>query len=124
MYQVKMLENRLEKAMQRYNAAVARNNGLRQKIDDLRRERLTFDSIYQSLMRDLAEKKRDVAQIMEVPPPPPPALPACAACAACAACSLVVCARRSIGVMRRDRSPLVRSARDRPGRQPVCGLRR
>jgi hypothetical protein len=63
---VKMLENRLEKAMQRYNAAVARNNDLRQKIDDLRRERLTFDSIYQQLMRDLAEKKRDVAQIMEV----------------------------------------------------------
>jgi chromosome segregation ATPase len=84
MHQVKMLENRLEKAMQKYNAAVARNNDLRQKIDDLRRERLTFDSIYQSLMRDLAEKKRDVAQIMEVLPaaclPPVYSLVECARC--------------------------------------------
>ena len=67
--QTKTLENRLEKSMQRYNAVVARNKDLRQAINDLRRERLSFDDIYKKLDRDLAEKKRDMAQVTRNPKP-------------------------------------------------------
>jgi len=64
--QVKTLENRLDKAMQKYNAAVSLNKDLRNKINDLRRERLVFDGIFKKLERELAEKKREMAQIIEV----------------------------------------------------------
>mmetsp|Transcript_3847 Transcript_3847/g.7513 ORF Transcript_3847/g.7513 Transcript_3847/m.7513 type:complete len:567 (+) Transcript_3847:485-2185(+) len=64
--QTKTLENRLEKAVQKYNAAVARNRELRQQINDLRRERLIFDDIYKKLEKDLAEKKKEMAQVIEV----------------------------------------------------------
>jgi hypothetical protein len=49
--QVRILENRLEKALVKFNEALAQNKRLRDDIDDLRRERVVFDSIYQKLDR-------------------------------------------------------------------------
>lgn len=49
--QVRILENRLEKALVKFNEALAHNKRLRDDIDDLRRERVVFDSIYQKLDR-------------------------------------------------------------------------
>ncbi len=41
--QIKILENRLDKANQKFNEAIAVNKNLRQMIDSLRRERVIFD---------------------------------------------------------------------------------
>ena len=40
---IKILENRLDKANQKFNEAIALNKNLRQQIDSLRRERVIFD---------------------------------------------------------------------------------
>lgn len=63
---IKILENRLDKALQRYNEAVAHNRSLRHSIDDLRRERLVFEGIYKKLEKELAEKKKELTGITEV----------------------------------------------------------
>lgn len=63
---IKILENRLDKALQRYNEAVAHNRSLRHSIDDLRRERLVFEGIYKKLEKELGEKKKELANITEV----------------------------------------------------------
>lgn len=44
MKQAKILENRLEKGIIRFNEAVGQNKYLREEIDNLRRERVVFDS--------------------------------------------------------------------------------
>lgn len=41
--QIKILENRLDKANQKFNEAISVNKSLRQTIDSLRRERVIFD---------------------------------------------------------------------------------
>ena len=47
--QVKILENRLDQALVKFNQSLAQNKKLREDIDDLRRERVVFDSIYRKL---------------------------------------------------------------------------
>ena len=64
--QIKILENRLDKALVKYNEALAHNRALRDSIDNLRRERLVFDQIYKKLEKELAEKKKEMARIIEV----------------------------------------------------------
>jgi len=64
--QIQILENRLDKALKRYNEALANNKRLRQNIDNLRRERLVFDQIYRKLEKELAEKKKEMARIIEI----------------------------------------------------------
>ena len=64
--QIKILENRLEKALVKYNEALGKNKKLKEQIDSLRRERLVFDQIYKKLEKELEEKKRDMANIIEV----------------------------------------------------------
>lgn len=62
---VRILENRLDKALVKFNEAIAVNKELRNTIDNLRRERLSFDALYKKLQRELAEKKRSMAEIIE-----------------------------------------------------------
>jgi len=64
--QVRILENRLDKALVKFNEALAHNKKLRDEIDDLRRERVVFDSIYKKLDKELYEKKRQMASIIEL----------------------------------------------------------
>lgn len=47
--QVRILENRLDKALVKFNESLAHNKKLRDEIDDLRRERVVFDSVYKKL---------------------------------------------------------------------------
>jgi chromosome segregation ATPase len=63
--QIKILENRLEKALQKFNEALAHNKQLRETIDTLRRERVVFDQIYKKLERELAEKRQEMAEIID-----------------------------------------------------------
>ena len=61
--QIQILENRLDKALKRYNEALANNKRLRENIDNLRRERLVFDQIYKKLEKVQAHPRQ--------PPRPP-----------------------------------------------------
>jgi chromosome segregation ATPase len=63
--QIKMLENKLDKALIKFNETLARNKVLRNSIDDARRERVVFDGIYKKLERELHEKKKEMARIIE-----------------------------------------------------------
>ena len=47
--QVRILENRLEQALVKYNKSVATNKSIRQEIDDLRGERLAFENVHKKL---------------------------------------------------------------------------
>ena len=63
--QLKILENRLDKGTQKLNEAVAQNKELRDIIDNLRRERAVFDSLYNKLEKELHEKRKEMADIIE-----------------------------------------------------------
>jgi len=63
--QIRVLENRLDKALQKFNEAINGNKELREQIDTLRRERLVFDDIYRRLENELAHKKKEMANIIE-----------------------------------------------------------
>jgi len=63
--QIRILENRLDKAAVRFNEAIAGNRELREQIDALRRERAVFDDIYKKLEQELSQKKREMANIIE-----------------------------------------------------------
>lgn len=58
------LENRLDKALVKFNESVGRNKQLRTRIDNLRRERVVFDGIYKKLERELHEKKKEMQAII------------------------------------------------------------
>eukprot|EP00242_Pyramimonas_sp_CCMP2087_P016393 CAMPEP_0198197548 /NCGR_PEP_ID=MMETSP1445-20131203/1131_1 /TAXON_ID=36898 /ORGANISM="Pyramimonas sp., Strain CCMP2087" /LENGTH=540 /DNA_ID=CAMNT_0043866861 /DNA_START=245 /DNA_END=1867 /DNA_ORIENTATION=- len=64
--QVKVLENRLDKALLKFNEALSNNKVLREEIDGLRRERAIFDEIYAKLQRDLQDKKKEIANVIEI----------------------------------------------------------
>jgi coiled-coil domain-containing protein 63/114 len=63
--QIRILENRLDKALIKFNESIAFNKTLRDKIDDLRRERVVFENIYRKMERELGEKKKAMAEIIE-----------------------------------------------------------
>eukprot|EP01012_Entosiphon_sulcatum_P065169 TRINITY_DN94044_c0_g1_i1.p1 TRINITY_DN94044_c0_g1~~TRINITY_DN94044_c0_g1_i1.p1 ORF type:complete len:581 (-),score=183.71 TRINITY_DN94044_c0_g1_i1:6-1748(-) len=63
--QIKVLENRLDQALVKFNEALAYNKQLREQIDNLRRERVVFDGIYKKLEKELHEKKKQMADIIE-----------------------------------------------------------
>merc|ERR1711990_688845 len=64
--QIRVLENRLDKSLQKFNEAIAYNKSLREQIDGLRRERVVFDSIYKKLEQELQVKKKEMANIIEI----------------------------------------------------------
>lgn len=63
--QIRVLENRLDKNLLKFNETLGQNKALRQKIDEYRRERVVFDGIYKKLERELHEKKKEMAAIIE-----------------------------------------------------------
>ncbi|ETO26726.1 hypothetical protein RFI_10407 [Reticulomyxa filosa] len=62
---IRMLENRLDKALIKYNEALGYNKKLRETIDNLRRERVVFDGIYRKLETDLEQIKTEMVAIIE-----------------------------------------------------------
>jgi hypothetical protein len=47
--QIKILENRLDKANQKFNETISVNRDLKHVIDSLRKERVIFDNLYKKL---------------------------------------------------------------------------
>eukprot|EP00891_Asterochloris_glomerata_P006953 jgi/Astpho2/6953/e_gw1.00107.209.1_t len=64
--QMRILENRLEKAYHKYNESQSHNQVLRGKIDNLRRERLVFDDIFKKLEKSLQLQKKEMAGIIHI----------------------------------------------------------
>lgn len=62
---VRLLENKLDKGLIRYNDSLSNNKDLREKIENARRDRMVFDGIYKKLERQLHEKKKVLALIIE-----------------------------------------------------------
>ncbi|EGR31553.1 hypothetical protein IMG5_107730 [Ichthyophthirius multifiliis] len=63
--EVSVHENKLEKANQKLNEIVARNNQLREKINILRKEKNVIEEIYNKLKKELADKKDNVEQTIK-----------------------------------------------------------
>merc|ERR1719262_1282763 len=63
--QIRILEDRLNSGLQKFNIAIAANKTLRDEIDTLRRERAVFDDIYRKLENELQQKKKEMANIIE-----------------------------------------------------------
>ena len=61
----KILENRLDKALVKYNKSLATNKRLRVMIDNLRRERVTFDKLARKFEKEVAEQKRIMQELIE-----------------------------------------------------------
>lgn len=63
--QCKIIENRVDKANVRYSESLAVNKDLREKIDNLRRERVIFEQVFNKLEKDLGTKRRQMAALVE-----------------------------------------------------------
>lgn len=64
--QIRILENRLDKSLVKFNEALAQNKVLREEIDNLRRERVAFDAVYRKLKREHNDKKKHMAATIEL----------------------------------------------------------
>ena len=63
--QIRILERRLDLALVKYNDTLAKNKGLREKVDELRRERVIFDGIYKNLEKEMYDKKKNIDKLLE-----------------------------------------------------------
>ena len=63
--QIKVLDNRLDKSLLKYNDVVANNKVFRHKLDEYRKERIVFDNIYKKLELDLYQKKKQMTAIID-----------------------------------------------------------
>ena len=63
--QARIIENRLDKANKRYSEAMIQNKVIRDKIDEMRRERVIFEQVYIKFEKDLGVKRRDLARMVE-----------------------------------------------------------
>lgn len=63
--QIRILENRLDKANQKFNDAMSHNNKLKAQIDSLRRERVIFENIYKRLEGELRKRREEMASKIE-----------------------------------------------------------
>jgi chromosome segregation ATPase len=64
--EIMQLENKLDKALVKLNEANTNNKLLRETIENLRRERQIFDSIYKKLEQELRDKKKEMAGIIDI----------------------------------------------------------
>jgi chromosome segregation ATPase len=63
--EIKKLERTLDKTLQKHNEILAENRQLKEEIDHLRRERVTFDKIYKKLEGELQDKKKTLCEVFE-----------------------------------------------------------
>ena len=63
--QIRVLENRLDKAMVEFNKTLTNNSKLREEIDHLRSQRFVFDGLHKKLSKELNEQKRLMGEIIE-----------------------------------------------------------
>ena len=60
--EIKNLENRLDKAMQKYNQTISHNKQLRLEIDKLRKDKNIYEATYKKLQEDLNNKRTEMAE--------------------------------------------------------------
>lgn len=63
--QTRILENRLDKALQKHSQAAAHNKKLKEEINSLRKERVTFDNLYRKAESDLMAEKKVVLELIK-----------------------------------------------------------
>jgi len=63
--EIRRYESRLDKARIKFNEAQAHNNRLRENIDNLRKDRDSYDSIFKKLTKELSDKKNDVQKLIK-----------------------------------------------------------
>ena len=63
--QIRVLENRLDKATVEFNKTLTSNSKLREEIDHLRSQRAVFDGLHKKLTKELNEQKRMMGEIIE-----------------------------------------------------------
>lgn len=63
--EIRRLETRLDKARIKYNEAQAHNNKLREQIDNLRKDRDSYDVVFKRLTKELKSKKSDVQRLIK-----------------------------------------------------------
>ena len=52
------MENRLDKANQRFNDLIAQNKKTREEIDNIRKEKAIFEGVYSKLEKQLASAQK------------------------------------------------------------------
>ncbi len=62
---IKILENRLDKANQKFNESIEHDKNLRDEIDKLRKERFFFENIYKKLEKDLGKLKYQITDNLQ-----------------------------------------------------------
>ena len=62
---IKILENRLDKANQKFNDSIEHDKILREEIDKLRKERFFFENIYKKLEKDLGSMKYQITDNLQ-----------------------------------------------------------
>ncbi len=63
---IKILENRLDKANQKFNESIEYDKKLREEIDKLRKERFFFENIYKKLEKELEKLRKDISINLEM----------------------------------------------------------
>ncbi|XP_078488912.1 axonemal p66.0 [Ciona intestinalis] len=63
--QIRVLENRLDKATVEFNKLLTSNSKLREEIDHLRSQRAVFDGLHKKLTKELGDQKRVMGEIIE-----------------------------------------------------------
>lgn len=59
------MQNRLDKALVKFNSTLADNAKIRETIDHLRSERIIFENIYKKLEKQLIDFKRKIGGVIE-----------------------------------------------------------
>ena len=62
---IRILENRLDKANQKFNDAIEYDKNLRNEIDKLRKERFFFENIYKKIEKELEKLRKDISKNLE-----------------------------------------------------------
>lgn len=62
---IRILENRLDKANQKFNESIEYDKKLRAEIDKLRKERFFFENIYKRLEKELEKVRKEISKNLE-----------------------------------------------------------
>ncbi|KAM4704002.1 outer dynein arm-docking complex subunit 1 [Rhinophrynus dorsalis] len=62
---VKVMENRLDRAVTRFNSQLAKNAKMREEIEILRIERSRFEQLYRKLEKELLQTRKEIATVID-----------------------------------------------------------
>ncbi|MEE6483097.1 hypothetical protein FKM82_013432 [Ascaphus truei] len=62
---VKVMENRLDRALTRFNAQLAKNANMREEIDILRIDRSRFEQLYRKLEKELLQTRKEIGTVVD-----------------------------------------------------------